>query len=175
MKKLIQITMLLFVIPVFGFAQYSVQNMTTNHLISNNKDGIRSGSINVRSYRHYIDSTEYIRNGDYYMTKSRNQKVAGYCFMGAGVVVLAIGLASFPQNTDLIFGSEKDKSKADRASNTIIIGALILCGSTPFFILSKINKKKANLLLKYENAGPGIPIQTSAVAGITAAINIGRK
>ncbi|MBL0182795.1 MAG: hypothetical protein IPP96_11085 [Chitinophagaceae bacterium] len=109
-----------------------------------------------------------------YLQKSRNQKIAGWCFVGAGAVGLAIGLASFPKG-DLLFPSDEDASKADRATTITIIGSALLIGSTPFFILSNVNKRKARLSVSSNKTGFGVPSKVNKnITGITMSIPIGK-
>lgn len=109
-----------------------------------------------------------------YLQKSRNQRTAGWCFVGAGAIGLAIGLASFPKG-DILFPSDEDAAKADRATTITIIGSALLIGSTPFFILSNVNKRKARLSISSNNTGFGVPPGVGkTITGISLSMPIGK-
>ncbi|MDQ6755796.1 MAG: hypothetical protein M3004_02565 [Bacteroidota bacterium] len=71
-----------------------------------------------------------------YLTKSKNQKLFGFIFLGAGVTTLAIISAG---NTDL-----------NAVGPLAIVGGAAALGSIPLFIAAGKNKRKAELVVKNE-------------------------
>ena len=172
MKKITLISSLLLCCSMIAHAQTltapnsSYAFASTRNTVSNNQ----GGHLFMET-----DSTQPVKNAQYYREKSKNLKIAGFCFIGAGAIGLAIGLASFPKDANLIFQDEKDQSKADRATTITIIGSALLLGSIPFFVVSNVNKKKAKLYLNSEKTGMGIPVPAgSSATGMTLSIPLGK-
>ncbi len=109
------------------------------------------------------------------MRKSRNQRTAGWCFVGAGAVGLVVGLASFPKDGDILFPSAEEETKADRATTITVIGSALMLGSIPFFVLSNVNKRKARISVSSQSTGLGIPPGVSKyVTGVSLIIPMGK-
>ncbi|HAO46577.1 MAG TPA: hypothetical protein DCQ97_06600 [Chitinophagaceae bacterium] len=109
------------------------------------------------------------------MRKSRNQRTAGWCFVGAGAVGLVVGLASFPKDGDILFPSAEEETKADRATTITVIGSALMLGSIPFFVLSNVNKRKARISVSSQSTGLGIPPGVSKyVTGVSLIIPVGK-
>lgn len=111
-------------------------------------------------------SSPVMMTSDYYMKKAKTHKTIAWSMLGGGLATSVIGAIVWPDGyaTGILtyfvtFGlagedvlpTPEEERKANLAGNLMITGAVIALGSTPFFIVSSKNKRKASLLLKQEN------------------------
>ena len=167
MKRIILISFILLYAGISSNAQFT----SGNHLVAKTNFVSPGSFFSAGKY----NSVPAENNKADYLKKSRDLKTAGWCFVGAGAVGLAIGLASFPKNADIIFTSEEDQAKADRATTITIIGSALMIGSLPFFIIANANKKKAKLAVGSQRTGFGVPATVSkGITGVSVMIPIGK-
>lgn len=90
-----------------------------------------------------------------YLQKSRNQRTAGWIMLGGGVVLGAVGAATF-NNSDFL--------NNDSGSNTggwlFVIGGATALGSIPFFISSAHNARKA-ATISFKPQRVHLPVNTA--------------
>lgn len=88
-----------------------------------------------------------------YLTKSKNQKTAGWVLLGGGTALIGIGF---------LVGDSKESTFDDAATGAFLagVGLLSAIGSIPLFIASGKNKRKAlnmSANFKMENATNSYP------------------
>jgi len=165
---MIFISILMLACRFASHAQFTAMNAANHYYEFNDKIKYRQNLSN------YDSSIVAKKDAAFYKTRSEDQKTGAWCIAGAGTIVLAIGLLSFPKNGDFIFASEEDQKKSDRATTVSIIGAAVIIASTPLFISSSVNKRKARLLLKSQQAY-GIPVPGGKnITSLALAFSIGK-
>ena len=171
MKKIIAVTLILLSTGGVTNAQNNPISDASTKSIITKTDLISKGIF----FTNVNNSFPEGNRREAYLQKSRNLKTAGWCFLGVGAVGLAIGLASFPTNADIIFTSDEDQAQADRATTITIIGSALMLGSTPFFVLANVNKRKASLSFSSQKTGFGVPSKVGkTINGIKLTVPIGK-
>ena len=81
-------------------------------------------------------SQEIVKDKEYYLQRSKNQKTAGMALLIGGGVAIGAGL---------LIGNSSESSFDDAATGAVIggVGVLAMLGSIPLFIASGKNKRKA--------------------------------
>lgn len=104
-----------------------------------------------------------IKDYNFYIQKSKNQRTAGLVLLGGGVLLSGIGLLIGTNNLD------------DAVTGVVFmgVGALAGLGSIPLMILAHVNKNKAKLMLSNQKTGLSVPSNVSKdIIGFTIAIQI---
>jgi len=105
-----------------------------------------------------------VKNSEFYLQKSKNQKKAAWVFLGSGIGISLISLAMVPKDLSLWGNSPETESRANTAGVFLAVGISSMLTSIPFFTSSVINKSKsirASVGLKFESrpvvrkVGPG--------------------
>ena len=146
---------------------------------------ITAGSMNLKTSATWPVKNALRLNPDpvpahdkaYYMKKSRNNRIASYCLMGGGALVMGIGALTFPKDYDIIFGNSSEKeNKADAATALIVVGAAVMLTSIPFTVMASVNKRRANAMVASQKTGSGVvpPGVGKNITGITITIPIGK-
>lgn len=108
------------------------------------------------------------KDADYYLHKSKNQRIVGWATLGGGILLSGIGILI--ANAD--YGYYDSGSSA--AGVITVAGAVSGIVSIPFMILASANKHKAKALLNTQKTGFGVPPGVSrSITGITILIPLG--
>ncbi len=115
-------------------------------------------------------------NKEYYLKKSRNNRIASLCLVGGGLVIAGIGALTFPKNFDVIWENDSDtESKADASTALIVVGIAAMLSSIPFTVMASVNKRKANLMVTSQKTAFGVPANVSkSITGITLSFPLGK-
>ncbi len=107
---------------------------------------------------------------DFYMKRSRSQRIVGWSTLGGGLLLSGIGI--------LVASSSNDNYYDDGNENTA--GVLLLLGvvsgivSIPFMISASVNKHNAKLILDNQKTGFGVPSNVGKnIPGVTMVISFG--
>ena len=114
---------------------------------------------------------------DYYMKKSRNNKIASWCLVGGGFVIAGIGALTFPKYYDPVWGGNdsETENKADVSTTLIVVGIAAMLSSIPCTIMASVNKRKAKLMVSSQKTGQRLPPGIgNTVTGMTISIPIGK-
>ena len=167
MKKIILVTLILSSTGVVTNAQ------NINSIIMDKPLAATSMFISNANTNNNPDSAF---NKEYYLKKSRNNRIASLCLVGGGLVIAGIGALTFPKDYDLIFENEADKeSKADASTALIVVGIAAMLSSIPFTVMASVNKRKANLMVSSQKTGFGVPPNVGKhITGVTMTITLGK-
>lgn len=163
----------------------NAQQLNSTHQDITAASGITASSINLKTSVNWPVKNALWLNPDTipvldkasYMKKSRTNRIASYCLMGGGAIVMGIGALSFPKDYDIIFGNSSEKeNKADAATALVGVGAAVMLSSIPFTVMASVNKRKANAMVASQKTGSGVvpPGFGKNIAGITMTIPIGK-
>ena len=177
MKKIVLLASFLVFTGIAANAQN--ENVTTYNDIAKNKN------VHVMSFTpgNYLENKNILTAkgrffpGDQpdYLKKSKNQKIAAWSLLGAGVVCTGIGILIIPKNYDLLDSSNEQDSQLVVGSVMSILGFASMLTSIPFFVSSGIYKRKASIGVVNQKTGFGAPPNVSSdIAGITMTIPIGK-
>jgi hypothetical protein len=181
MKKLILVAVIFLSFGLATNAQQAnidlFQNEMTATKIPASKINLNhSHFLSAKNVLQFTPAPEPVHNKDYYLKKSRDNRIASLCLVGGGFVIAGIGALTFPKDYDMIFenGSEKE-SQADASTALIIAGSAVMLSSIPFTVLASVYKRKANLMVTSQKTGFGVPANVSKdITGITLTIPIGK-
>lgn len=113
-----------------------------------------------------VSGTVNAQSKEDYLKKSRNQRTTGWIMLGGGVVLGAVGAATF-NNSDFLSN--------DAASNTggwlFVIGGASALGSIPFFISSAHNARKA-AAISFKPQPVHYPVNTALVVKWQPAVSV---
>jgi hypothetical protein len=105
---------------------------------------------------------------NFYLHKSKNQRIVGWATLGGGILLSGIGILI--ANAD--YGYNDSGSSA--AGILTVAGAVSGIVSIPFMIMASANKHKAKALLNTQKTGFGVPPGVSkSIVGITIQIPLG--
>lgn len=167
MKKIIFVTLILSFTGVVTNAQ-NIKRLTLDKPMAATSMYINKANLN--------NSPDSAYNKEYYLKKSRNNRIASLCLVGGGLVIAGIGALTFPKDYDLIFenGTEKE-SQADVSTALIVIGCAAMLSSIPFTVMSSVNKRKANVMVTSQKTAFGLPANVSRnITGITLSYSPGK-
>lgn len=103
-------------------------------------------TISVITFSQQTDSLKTFTGSDY-LKKSKNQKKAGWIFLGSGFAVSAAGLIvstiGVAEEFTGIFTGEESK-KFETGAVVFYIGVAAMLTSIPFFVTASKNKKRAS-------------------------------
>jgi len=105
---------------------------------------------------------------NFYLRKSKNQRIVGWTTLGGGILLSGIGLLI--ANGDYA----TNHSGSSAAGVLTVAGAVSGIVSIPFMIMAGANKHKAKALLNTQKTGPGVPPGVSkSIVGITIQFPLG--
>jgi len=81
-----------------------------------------------------------VKNSEFYLQKSKNQKKAAWVFLGSGIGISLISLAMVPKDLSLWGNSPETESRANTAGVFLTVGIASMLTSIPFFISSGANR-----------------------------------
>ena len=179
MKKIILLASCLFFTGIIANAQAINENAVANKGIAKSKNS-SAMSLNPGSYpenKNILTSKSLAYSADQpdYLKKSKNQKIAAWSLLGAGVVCTGVGLLIIPKNYDLLDSNSGQDSQLAIGSVMSILGFASMITSIPFFVSSGIYKRRATVGVINQKTGFGAPPNVSSeIAGITMTISIGK-
>lgn len=115
--------------------------------------------------------------GNLYLQKAKTQKTVAWIMLGGGALLTTIGIATYPRNYDIIFGTNSpgEDARASTSAGLVVVGGLSMLGSIPIFIAAGKNKFRAKLTMASQKTAFGVPGNVSKkIPGITLSIPIGR-
>ena len=165
MKK---ITLIAFSLLLLNAATNAQSNLVANHFTLNNN--IMAGKQALFTPIIFANTTDTmpVKDHDFYLVKSKNQKKTGRVLLYSGAGLVAVGL---------LIGTPRNASFNQAGFGVVVggIGALLAIGSIPAFISSGNNKRKAMLVVRDQPAPLGLPIAVSKnITGLTFSIPIGK-
>lgn len=83
----------------------------------------------------YAGLIDEVQTSNSYLTRSHQQKVAAFLFLGSGLVLLNLGINNFTMND------------AGSSGFAMIFGTAAIAGSIPLFVQGFRNKRRAKLLM----------------------------
>ncbi|HMO32357.1 MAG TPA: hypothetical protein PKE63_09280 [Lacibacter sp.] len=86
-----------------------------------------------------------VKDRQYYLDKSKSQRITGWVLAGAGSAMIIGGYIGFQENFDL-FGPG-----GENEAWIMLLGVPVALSSIPFFISASKNKGRAEMM-----AGPGV-------------------
>jgi hypothetical protein len=132
------------------------------------------GHLNIKASMYGIKTNGEdpgVKDYDFYMKRSRNQRIVGWSTLGAGLLLSAVGLLVATNSSDDIY----DDSDETTAGVLLATGAASGIVSIPFMIMASVNKHKAKVMLNNQKTGFGVPPNVSKnIPGISLAIPIGQ-
>lgn len=179
MKKIILLASFLFFTGIVTNAQTINENALANMGIAKTKN-TSAITLNPGSYpenKNILTSKSLAYSADQpdYLKKSKNQKIAAWSLLGAGVVCTGIGILVLPKNYDLLESNSGQDSQLVIGSVMSILGFASMITSIPFFVSSGIYKRRATVGVVNQKTGFGAPPNVSSdIAGITMTIPIGK-
>ena len=158
MKKSILMLSVIFLIAMELKAQQESQLITANSLSPTNPV-----SFSMASY------SGPDKDADFYLRRSKNQRIAGWATLGGGLLLSGIGFLII--NADVTTNSGNDGT----AAVLFITGAPSGIVSIPFMIMASANKHKAKLMLSNQKTGFGVPQHVDKnIMGVTMSLPIGK-
>jgi len=158
MKKSILMLSVIFLIAMELKAQQESQLITANSLSTTNPV-----SFSMASY------SGPDKDADFYLRRSKNQRIAGWATLGGGLLLSGIGFLII--NADVTTNSGNDGT----AAVLFITGAASGIVSIPFMIMARANKHKAKLMLSNQKTGFGVPQHVDKnIMGVTMSLPIGK-
>ena len=164
MKKLILIAFLIAAVYINAKAQHKTGPADfagTNYSKNKTLTTMVSSSIAVTSFGPD-------KNYDFYMHRSKNERIVGWSTLGGGLLLGAAGI--------LAASSEKTYNNGKNYLPGVLFVASAASGlvSIPFMVLASVNKNKAKALLSSQKTGFGVPKSVSnSIVGITLTIQLG--
>ena len=105
---------------------------------------------------------------DFYLRRSKNNRIIGWTTLGGGLLLSGIGLL-------IANGDYATNGVSDGAGVVTVAGAVLGIVSIPFMITASVYKHQAKMMIKNQKTGFGIPPNVSKdIVGITMTIPIGR-
>lgn len=91
-----------------------------------------------------------VKDKQYYLDKSKNQRTTGWVLAGAGTAMIVVGAITFDRNFSIdLFGEGSGGGEAE--AWVMVLGVPVALSSIPLFISASKNKQRAEMM-----AGPGI-------------------
>ena len=163
MKK---ITIISFSILMLNAAANAQNNPPVYPLRTANSIAVQETVFNKTIFSFTNDSTP-VKDHDYYLTKSKNQKTAAWILLGGGIGFMAGGLLSASSKSATF-------DQAFTGAFFIVTGFVSSLTSIPLFMASARNKIKSILSISSQKTGFGIPANVNkSITGITVTIPIG--
>lgn len=117
------------------------------------------------------------KDADFYLRRSKNQRIVGWTTLGGGIVLSGIGLlAAINSEGSTLdqYGNYREDDNTTIAAVLLIAGGLSGITSIPFMIMASANKHKARLMLKNQSTGFGVPPAVNKnIPGISVVIPLG--
>ncbi len=122
-----------------------------------------------------LDSTKHLQLKEFYLDKSKNQKMGGWICLGMGTTFIIVGTIGFNNETNKTINDVE--TGVDSFFKTGLWGTLIVCGiiadiiSIPLFISSSHNKKMA-ATLSFSNQTLYTPLNKSYSQNVYPSITL---
>lgn len=175
MKKIILILGLSIAMHIETIAQQEKQFTTTTYFTALKPTALtRDNTFPKNMYSAGNNGPD--KDYDFYLRKSKSQRIVGWATLGAGLVLSGVGLliASNSESSVDIYGNVTNDNTTTAAVITIA-GAASGIVSIPFMIMASANKHKAKLMLKSQPTGFGVPPNVNRnITGISMSIPIGK-
>lgn len=142
----------------------SVLNLTFLIAYSQNNDSLVTSQVDtIKNVQVSEPATEKSpqENYDYYMLKSKRQRIAGGIFLGAGLVAIGVLVLGVTNDLDMTY---------DTAGGLFLVGSIATIISIPILIVSGSNKRKARAFVGTGNVG--IPFYKTRYISVGLSINL---
>ena len=125
----------------------------------------------------YSAFSQEVKDANYYLLKSKNQKTVAWVCLGGGVAIITTaaligGSKAAGDYVNIITGGEPENNYATE-NVLLIIGATAMAASIPLFISASKNKMRAKFKVTAQKTALGLPISApKKIPSLTLSITI---
>ena len=138
-----------------------------------------TASVENNTFSMYSSANNFPdKDADFYLRRSKNQRIVGWTTLGAGIVLSGVGLLIASNSTGStvdMYGNYTEDNNTTVGAVITIAGAVSGIVSIPFMIMASGNKHKARLILKNQPTGFGGPPNVNKnIIGINIIFPLGK-